>query len=114
MSGTAPIKNLMKLIIENEEVSCMPREVILFNIDTSHRGYSYDISCYRLFMKFGYYKLLEYLKENNSISFVQICQYYNFTYEGLNTLHSYQYYYLSNPKGKENCKRKAKKRKGRY
>ena len=113
MSGVTPIKHKMKVMIGNKEIACVSGEKIFFDIDTPHGGCSYDILCFRLFMKFGYHEIDE-VKEKDPIGFVRTCKYCNFTSDKHSDIYSRMRFCSNNHKGKENRKRKAETRRGKY
>ena len=102
----------MKLMVKNDVVEVMPGEAVFFDMETANSGYSYDVYCFRLFMKFGY---KEISKKHDKISSILTCKFCHFLTDKINSLRSYIRFCSENPKGEKNRKRKAEIRKiGNY
>ena len=110
MSDIAPINYEMKLRIGKNEVTCFPGEVIFFDMDNAHGECSYDITCYRLFMKFGYY-IISDNKNDDPVGLVHICKHCKHSNKNLNTLRSHILFCDKNPDGQENRKKRSATRK---
>ena len=110
MSAIAPIKHEMKLRFGNYVVTCAPGEVIFFDMDSAHGGCSYDISCFRLFMKFGCYDVSDD-KSDDPVGIDHACKHCNCSNENLSTLRSHMRCCDKNHDGEENHKKESKRKK---
>ena len=74
------------------------------DIDSAHGGRSYDILCFRLFMKFGHYDISDD-ESKDPVGIVRACKHCKHSNENLKTLRSHMRHFDKNPDGEENRKK---------
>ena len=73
-------------------------------MDSAHGGFSYDISCFRFFVKLGCYDISDD-KSDDPVGIVHARKHCKHSNENLNTLRSHMRCCDENPDGKENRKK---------